>query len=140
MSYSSLGDPSSNDESAFASCVCAAKFCNFGLVTSRKWTSVYVTVLDSVIRVYTSKEACMENEHDDVVRIVLNSSGKYQVSEVKKKNYSTNPLKIVDFWCFYVQIDNGMFAPTKVIKIGCQIESDCRRLVRAIKLACDDDI
>lgn len=137
--YTTLNDPTNMEEMTYAWANCAAKFCNFGLVTSQKWTSVYITILDGIVRVYDSRESCNENEHNDVFRIVLNSTGKYRASDVKVKNYSNNPSKVIEFHSFYIEIDNGMFAPTRLIKIGCYNAGDAQRLKYAIKLVVDSD-
>jgi hypothetical protein len=57
-----------------------------------------------------------------------------QASAIKRKNYSQDPLKIIDFYCFYVQLDNGMFNPTKELKIGCTERNTADKLIRAIEV------
>jgi hypothetical protein len=60
--YAQLRDPPGGnaDERAFAAGKVVAKFCNFGIVTSHKWISAYVTILDGVFRLYDSQESCVQ--------------------------------------------------------------------------------
>jgi hypothetical protein len=64
------------------------------------------------------------------MQIVLDS--KHQASDINKKNYSKNPAKIIEFHCFYIQQDNGIFSPTKLIKIGCLDYGTVRNLVDCV--------
>ncbi len=43
-------------------------------------------------------------------------------------------LKIVDFFCFYIEIDNGIFFPTRLVKVGSADPGTVERLVKAIDL------
>jgi len=136
-SYGSLGDHArTHDEEAFADAKVAVKFCNFGLVTSRKWNAAYVTVLDGIVNVYDSKESCVENPQSQVLQISLATKGTRH-SPIKVKNYSKDPLKVIEFHCFNIEIDNGMFAAAKMIKIGCFDRADAEKLCKAIRLAID---
>lgn len=135
MSYKTLNDSPSDDERAFAACNIVSKFCTFGMVTSQKWYATYLTILDGIVRIYDTRESCVDNEHSDIQRIVLNSTGRYRTSKIKTKNYSNDPMKIIDLHCFNIEIDNGLFAPTKLIKIGCYSMADAKRLTQAIRLA-----
>ena len=46
MSYSTLVDPNTDDDKAFAEGTISAKFCSWGMVTSSKWFTAHVTILD----------------------------------------------------------------------------------------------
>lgn len=136
-SYGSLSDhASTHEEEAFADAKVAVKFCNFGVVTSRKWNATYITVLDGFVNVYDSKESCIASPQSFVLRIPLSAKGTRH-SAIKRKNYSKDPLKIIEFFCFNIEIDNGLFAATKLIKIGCFDNYDAEKLCKAIRLAVD---
>lgn len=109
-----------------------AKFCSLGMVTSKKWTSTYVTVLDSRVNIYDCKETCTTDPRNTVLCIHLDKY--HRVSEIKRKNYSQNPLKIIDFFCFYIEVDNGIFSPTRLVKIGCLDQLQAETIVNSIKL------
>lgn len=138
MSYNTLADTHHTHEEAFASAKVAAKFCNFGLVTSRKWTATYVTVLDGILSVYDSQESCIANPHNHVLQIPLTQKG-LRTSPIKIKNYSKDPLKIIEFHSIYLEIDNGIFAAERLLKIGCYNAGDAQRLTHAIHLATSND-
>ena len=132
MSYATLNDPATTDERGFVAAKIACKLCNMGFVTSKKWTSAYMTILDGIVKIYDSKESCEANPINPVMQIVLGS--RHQASEVKKKNYSQDNLKIIEFFCFYVQTDNGMFGPTRLLKIGSPDPGTIERLVKCIDI------
>lgn len=125
--------PALDEEESFASGKVMIKFCSIGIVTSRKWVSAYLTVVDSVVKIYDSKESCLANPQSFVLKIVLDKT--HCVSDIKRKNYSQNKLKIIDFYCFYIQIDNGIFSPSRLVKIGCLDELQALTLVNSIKLS-----
>eukprot|EP01036_Dinobryon_divergens_P028910 gene28909-37929_t len=133
MSYFTLNDPVTEDRRAYYSSggICA-KFCNMGIVTSSKWFSCYVVILDGVLTLYADEQSSLDNPQDPVLKI--NLSKYHGASAIKRKNYSQDPLKIIDFYCFYVQLDNGMFNPTKELKIGCTERSTADKLIRAIEI------
>ena len=110
MSLSSRGerlrDLPSNDEEAHATGKVMSKFCSFGVVTSRKWTSTYIAIMDGTVKVYDSKETCLQNPLNSV--LVISLSKYHRVTPIKVKNYSKDPMKIIDFHCFYIETDNGM--------------------------------
>ena len=84
--FAPLGDhPQSHNPEAFAAAKCAAKFCTFGLVTSRKWTATYVTVLDGYVTIYDSVESCEANPQNFVTKISLSQRG-IRHSKVKIKD------------------------------------------------------
>jgi hypothetical protein len=136
MSYQSLHDPvTSTDESAFVAGKVVIKFCNMGFVTSRKWTSAYMTIIDGIVRIYDSIETCHANQQNYVLQIALGR--KHQASIAKKKNYSMDPTKVIEFFCFYIQLDNGAFLPTRLIKIGSPDPGLVERIIKCIDINTD---
>lgn len=117
MSYTSLDDPV---DAAVPEGFCAGKFmikfCSMGLVTSSKWSTVWITLGDGILRVYDSEDSCSANAQSYVLQILLGK--RHRASEVKTKNYSDNPLRVIDFFCFYIQLDNGIFQPTRQLKVA----------------------
>jgi hypothetical protein len=130
MSYTALHEPVNHDESAYAAGPVNAKFCSMGFVTSNKWFPGYLTVLDGIVRLYASEQACQLNPQDCVLQIQIKKN--HHCSALKIKNYSKDPMKIIDFHCFYIEVDNGIFMPTRELKIGCLdpvVAEDIRRAV-----------
>lgn len=130
-------DYSDNSESgdgarAFASATIVSKFCNFGMVTSKKWVSTYLTILDGSVRLYDSQESCVNNPKSFALEIVLGKN--HRASEITRKNYSQDKMKIIDFYCFYVEIDNGIFSPSKLLKIGSLDQHIAKSIVDCITL------
>ena len=107
------------------------KFWTLGLVTSRKWNSTYINVSYGRLNLYDSRESCISNPHTTVLSISLGKN--HRVSEIKRKNYSKDNMKVIDFFCFYVEIDNGIFDVTRVLKIGCVNELQARAIANCIK-------
>jgi hypothetical protein len=122
----------SNDEETHASGKVMSKFCTLGFVTSKKWVSTYITVLEGKVRIYDSKESCIEDPLNYVLNI--NLSKNHRVSPIKRKNYSQIKLKIIDFFCFYIELDNGIFDATRLIKIGCLDQLQAESIAKCIKL------
>jgi hypothetical protein len=123
---------SSDATRSFASATVVSKFCNFGMVTSKKWVSTYLTILDGKVRLYDSQESCVNNQNSFVLEIIL--SKKHRASEMSKKNYSQDKMQIIDFYCFYIETDNGIFSPTKLLKIGSLDQSVAKSIADCIKL------
>jgi len=108
------------------------KFCNFGLVTSKKWVSAYVTILDGMVRFYESEEACRDSPENSFSEIVLQSG--FRASTIKKKDYSQNPLQIIHFYCFYIEQDQGIFSALRKVKIGCTDIKVAKQLAKAVNI------
>mmetsp|Transcript_9171 Transcript_9171/g.12666 ORF Transcript_9171/g.12666 Transcript_9171/m.12666 type:complete len:143 (+) Transcript_9171:36-464(+) len=130
MSYSSLNDPVIEDGRAFAAGNVCAKFCSMGFVTSSKWFSCYIKILDGILHLYADEKSSQEDPQNVVLKISL--SKYHRASAIKRKNYSTDPAKIAEFYCFYLEVDNGMFSPTKELKIGCVNRPTAETLIKAI--------
>lgn len=104
--------------------------CNLGFVTMAKWVSGYLTVVDGVARLYADKESCDMDENNSILELVLQPG--WRASEIKKKDYSKNPLQIVHFYSFYIEVDQGLFASLRKIKIGCTDQATAKRLAKCI--------
>ncbi len=48
MSYGALNDPHINKEDSYAGATICSKFCSMGFVSSKKWVSTYITILDGM--------------------------------------------------------------------------------------------
>jgi hypothetical protein len=133
MSYEQLNDPVINaDESAFVAGDIVIKLCNMGFVTSRKWISAYITIIDGIVRIYDSKETCQANAQNSALQIVLGHH--HQASVAKRKNYSKDPLKVIEFFTFYIQIDNGALLPLRLVKIGSPDGGLIERMTKAVDI------
>jgi hypothetical protein len=119
-----------SDPGEYAAGKVVTKFCNFGIVTSKKWNSTYITIIDGRVRLYDTEESCRENPHSHVMEILI--SKHHKATEIVKKNYSQDKMKIIDFFCFYIEVDNGLFAPTKLLKVGAMEEHVSRNLADCI--------
>lgn len=100
----------------FTSGKCMIKLCNMGFVTSKKWVPVYLTLFDGIIKIYDSRESCLANPHNSILQIQL--SRKHVVSDIQTKDYSQNRMKVINFHCFYISTDNGIFAPGRLLKVA----------------------
>jgi hypothetical protein len=128
------GEQSSDATRAYASAkaTIVSKLCNFGMVTSKKWISTYLTILDGCVRLYDSQQSCVNNPKSFALEITLGKN--HRASEITKKNYSQNKMEIIDFYCFYVEIDNGIFSPSKLLKIGSLDQRVAKSIVDCITL------
>lgn len=132
MSYSTLREPVSNDHSAYVSAPVTVKFCNMGVVTSKKWVPGYLSLLEGHLRLYTDQESMHAGPQNAVYTLHLLKE--HQTSEIKRKDYSTDPTKLAEFYCFYVEKDNGIFSASRQIKIGCHSRDLAEQICRAIKI------
>ena len=132
-SYSSLNDPVTHDANAFAAGSVVAKFCSMGLVSSQKWFPCYISIIDGVLRLYDDEASSKMLPQYAVLQIPLSSH--HQTSPIKKKAYTQNNAnQAIELNCFYVQIDNGAFFPTRQLKVGCVDRAVAERLIRAIQV------
>lgn len=126
---SSSSGPAHQDHSTTSALV-AAKFCSFGMVASVKWFTSYVVIFEGQVRLYDDEQSFRSSPESCVLKIHLTRN--HQASEIKLKSYSQNSQGTVDLHCFYVQIDNGVFFPTKELKIGCVSRAVAEALTRAV--------
>lgn len=132
----SLNDPDHFDNpKAFVDANVCIKICSMGFVTSKKWIQAYLTIVDGIVRIYDSKESCHANPQAFVQQIVLGA--KHQASIAKKKNYASDPTKVIEFFTFNIEIDNGVLLPTKLIKIGSPDPQIIERIIKCIDIHTD---
>jgi hypothetical protein len=132
MSYDSLHDTTENSSDSFIAATVICKFCDMGFVTSKKYTSVFITILDGVFRLYASKEACTANSQDTLMRIPLTRH--HEASAPKRKNYAPDRSKVLELFEIYIQINNGIFMPTRLIKIASPVPQLMEKIIRCIEL------
>jgi len=135
MAYQGLKDPNVIGNSAgaysFASGRVFTKFCTFGVVTSKKWTDTFIVIQDGFVRLYDSEETYRTNPANYVLEIFIES--KHQASETKSKDYSKNNYNQAVINYIYLQVDNGIWAPYKLLKIGASDIATLDRIRKCIK-------
>ena len=132
MSYATLNDPVSNEETAFISGSIVAKFCNMGFVTSSKWFSGYITIIDGNLRLYADEQSARSSPQNFILNIALSKN--HRISEIKRKDYSKDPMKLIEFYCFYIEIDNGIFSSTRLLKLGCLNRQFADSIAETVKI------
>lgn len=128
MNDHGIGD--SHNQAVTAAAV--GKFCSLGFVVSKTWFSCFVVVVDGVVKIYDSAESYYHSPQNHVLLISL--SRNHRASEIKRKNYSEDSTKIVEFYCFYVELENGLFSPTRQFKLGFMNRNTAESISRAINL------
>lgn len=108
------------------SMVAAAKFCSGGLVSSKNWFSVYIVIKDAVLRLYDDVESFRQNENNSILRIEL--SRHHKASAIKRKASNNN----TQLFSFYVEVDNGVFSPTKKLKLSTLNIEDAEKICRVV--------
>ena len=93
------------------SVTCAVKFCSLGFVTSRKWVGVYLVIADGNLRLYDSEKTYMNAPLSFAEQFHLDRY--HTTSAIKRKAYSQNGGSRLDFFCFYLELDNGAMLPTR---------------------------
>lgn len=101
-----------------------------GMVSSEKWFSCYITIADGVFHLYDDERTFREAPSSVVTQIPI--TRRHQTSEIKRKTY-TQEGKSVELFCFYIEVDNGVFFPTREIKVGCLSRASAEQLVAVIK-------
>ena len=115
-SYRPMQDPVVAGSGSFVAGNVFTKFCTFGVVTSKTWSDTYLIIQDGHIRLYDSEETYRFNPANYVLEVCLDS--KHQASETKSKDYSQDSFKQAIINYMYLQVDNGIWAPYRVLKIG----------------------
>lgn len=132
-SYERMDDHGVGDtHSQAVTAVAVGKFCSFGFVVSNTWFSCFIVIVDGVMKVYDSAESYHNNPQNHV--LLLSLSKNHRASEIKRKNYSEDSRKIVEFYCFYVEVENGLFSPTRQFKLGFMNRNTAEWISRAINL------
>lgn len=133
-SYERMEETALPDDRGVVSAVAAAKFCSMGVVSSQKWFSCFVTISEGVFNLYDNQETFQESPSNVVLQIPL--TRRHQTSAIKRRLYSAENSgvnKSADFYCFYIELDNGVFFPTRQIKIGCVARETAEKLTRAVE-------
>ena len=114
--YKELADPVAAGSGQFVGVRVCVKFCSMGLVSSKKWTDTYIIIQDGYLKLYDSENTYRTNPANFVLDIHIDST--YTTSPMKSKDYSQRPGSIAIINYMYLQIDNGIFTPYRVLKIG----------------------
>jgi hypothetical protein len=130
--YEPMLDHGVGDNSVVVSAVAAGKFCSFGLVASKNWFTCFVIVVDGILKIYDS-ESTYRNQPQNHV-LLINLSRNHRASEIKRKNYSQDHSRIIEFYCFYIEVENGVFPPTRQFKLGFTNRSVAENVQKAINL------
>jgi hypothetical protein len=108
-----------------------SKFCYYGFVGSNSWDITFTVVVDGVVRVYDSAETYHRSPEEFVSQITL--TPQHTLSTILVKDYSKDPaLNVLIHYC-YILADNGLWSPTKVIKVGASSRSEIDRFVSAVR-------
>ena len=134
MAYQQLADTRvTGGENSFAAHRVFTKFCTMGFVSSQKWSDTYMVIQDGYVRLYDSESTYRSNPTNYVMEIFLDR--KMETSKVTTKDYSKDPSKRVELHCFYIEINNGMWAAKRLIKIASSDMSTVQDFVKCIKYA-----
>lgn len=115
-SYKELADPVSAGSGQFVGARVCIKFCTMGLVSSKKWTDAYIVIQDGYLKLYDSQNTYSSNPANFVLDIFLDKT--YTTSPTKSKDYSQRPGNVAIINYMYLEIDNGIFSPYRILKIG----------------------
>lgn len=108
-----------------------SKFCYYGFVGSHSWDITYLVVVDGVLRIYDSYETYQRSPEDFVLQIILTSQ--HTLSSILLKDYSNTPsLNVMIHYC-YLLSDNGLWSPTKVLKVGSATRSEMENFVKVVR-------
>ena len=133
--YQDLKDPQviggSAGPNSFANGRVFTKFCTMGVVTSRKWNDTYITIQDGFVRLYDADETYRTNPANYVLEIFIGS--RHETSEPKAKDYSKNAYTPAVIHYVYLQINNGMWAPHRLLKIGTTDLATLNNIKKCIK-------
>lgn len=132
MSYQNFDDSDGHVEgnTLFAQQV-FSKFCYYGLVGSSSWDITFIAVVDGVIRIYDSIETYRQSPEEFVSQIQL--TRQHTLSNILIKDYSKDPTQNIFIHYCYIMSDNGLWSPTKIIKIGCTTRPEIENFVSAVK-------
>ena len=128
--YKSLADVDGPKDRDFIATRVVSKFCSFGMVSSKSWSDTYLTIIEGVVRLYDSEDTCRVDPRKFVMEIPLGKS--HRASVISKKNYSKDKMHVIDFFCFYIEVDNGIFATSKILKLGSLNEATSKSIADCI--------
>jgi hypothetical protein len=106
------------------------KFCTFGFVSGGTWDITYVVVLKGIVRVYDTEETFVNDPTGFVLE--FNTSKKIFTSQIFEKDYSKDKASPILIKYCYLLKDNGMWAPTKQMKIGTSDKITLKRFIDAL--------
>lgn len=109
------------------------KFCSFGFVAIGSWDMTYIVVLKGVVRVYDTEETFQNDPSGYVLEI--NITRQMFTSQIAEKNYSKDICNPIIIHNCYIVKENGMWTPTKQLKIGTSDKSTLKRLINALSMA-----
>lgn len=110
-----------------------SKFCTFGFVALGSWDMTYLVVVPGALRLYDSEHTFIQDPAGFVLE--LNLTNESFTSQITEKDYSKDKFKPILLKSCYVLKDNGMWAPTKQLKVGSPDDITLRRLISAVSLA-----
>jgi hypothetical protein len=129
--YTKMQDNVTPADEGVVSTVAAAKFCSMGVVSSEKWFACFIAIYNGVFHLYDSEQTFRQNPSGFIMQISL--TRRHQGSEIKAKNYSENPSIPAELHCFYIEQSNGIFFPSKEIKIGSYSRASAQRIISAVE-------
>ena len=135
------------------------KICSFGLVASKKWYSCYCVIGEKSVSLYEDREAAERRRKEEEILFI--PIDKYTLtSSIKLKKYSQKNTKKssskhllreedeekedISLHSFYILHHNGVFPPTKLLKIGVLLRGqadamrECVRAQRNYKEAAEE--
>ena len=128
--YKELADPVAPGSGQFVGARVCVKFCTMGLVSSKKWTDTYIIIQDGYLKLYDSENTYRTNPANFVLDLHLDNT--YTTSPTKSKDYSQRPGNVAIINYMYLQIDNGIFTPYRVLKIGAADVASIEKLRKGV--------
>ncbi len=94
-----------------------SKFCTFGFVASDSWDLTYIVISDGLLRLYDSHDTYIANPSNYVYHVGLSRAN--AVSGINSKQYNSETTN-EKYFChyFYLEVNNGIWSNTRLIKIG----------------------
>lgn len=108
-----------------------SKFCYYGFVGGSSWDITYIVVVDGVIRIYDSSETYLRAPEEFVSQITL--TNQHTLSSILVKDYSKDPSLNVHIHYCYILSDNGLWSPSKLLKVGSSVRSVIENFVTAVR-------
>ena len=109
------------------------KFCTFGFVAVGSWDMTYVVVARGAVRVYDAEETFLNDPGGYVLEIKMNRQ--IFASQIFEKDYSKDKYNPIMIQYCYLLKDNGMWSPTKLLKIGTSDKSTLQRFINVLTSA-----
>lgn len=93
-----------------------AKFCSMGFVSSAKWFSGYIVIQNGYLKLYDHEDTEKYSAKTTVLEIPLDRQ--HRCSAWKRKNYKQGAGVPMDFFSFYIMVDNEWLGTIRELKIG----------------------